>query len=90
MSDLSPRDLAAQLPPFGVSGAAGYPTTGKPSHVKHVVDRRRGRTLCGREPLTLFAVDLEAREQVSCRRCIKLAFTSVNACAPHVPERRPA
>lgn len=76
----SPREVVAALPAFGVSGAVGAGVA------RHVVHRKKEKTLCGKEPVTLFGVDLTTRRQVSCLRCYKLAFTSVNACASSTPD----
>jgi hypothetical protein len=53
---------------------------------RHVVNRRTGKTLCGREVASIFGVDLTTRRQISCLRCYKLAFTSVNAATRSTPD----
>ena len=74
------EQLIADHGVFGVSGLTGA------GSARHAVDRRSGKTFCGRDPLTIFGIDLKSRRQVTCGRCYRLAFASVNAYARHVPD----
>lgn len=76
-------DLIAAHGPFGVSFTS---CVGKTQRRHHVVDRRTHKTLCGKDPVTAFGIDLTTRRQIDCLRCYKLAFASVNARASHTPD----
>ena len=47
----------------------------------HLVNRSKHMTVCGRTPVSIFGVDIRSQRQVSCLRCQKLGFNSVNAVA---------
>lgn len=76
---VSPSEHVKTLPLIGVG------VTAAEGSKSHVVNRRTGKTLCGRNPLSIYGIDLHAKDQITCGRCYKLAFHGVNKCAPGVP-----